>query len=187
MKCRVCGKETTIKIKSYNLAICENCFLKRLWGRVGETIRRYSMFGRKEGVYILREGKNAQVLAGILGDMNYEFNIVERVESVPEGGILVLGKLLEDEVTDAIWRILNWEISEDLAPVYTQGNIKVVKPLCLIIEEEISHYRSIKGITEERGGEENWLKEKLRERKLLSAGFLLAFYKSFVKEKDKFK
>lgn len=186
MKCRVCGKETKIKIKSYNLAICEDCFLKRLWGRVDETIRKYSMFEREEKVYILKENNNASALVNILNDMGYEVEVVGKIKNVPPGGLLAIGNLLEDEVARAIWRILNWDISYDILPVYQQGNIRVVKPLCLIIEEELFHYKKIKGIKEKEKGV-SIVKEKIKQNRLLSAGFWLAFYKSLVRENDKLK
>jgi len=184
MKCRICGKETAIKIRSYNLAICEDCFVKRLGKRVGETIRRYAMFREKDRVHIVKGERNAQTLTSILEDMDYECEMVDSVEDVPKGMVLALGNLLEDEVADALWRILNWEMSEEIAPVYQRGDVKVVKPLCLITEEEILHYRNIKGIEREEG-EESVLKKKLKEKAFLSAGFWLAFYKSLVREKNK--
>lgn len=186
MKCRICGRETDIKIKSYNLAICQDCFLKRLWKRVGETIRRYAMFERGERVHILREGINAMSLADILGDMGFEFELIERFEDIPEGGILAVGNLLEDEVAHSLWCILNWDIADDISPVYQWRNVKVVKPLCLTIEEEIQIYRRIKGI-EENIMEDSTIKRKLREKGLLNSGFWLAFYQSLVREKDALK
>lgn len=183
MKCRICGKETETKIKSYNLAICKDCFLKRLWGRVGETIRKHSMFERKEKVYIVKEHNNALALENILMDMGYEVEVVEEADDA-QGGVLAIGNLLEDEVAHSIWRILNWDITDEMAPVYQQGNIKIVKPLCLILEEELFHYKKIKGI-EEKEREGNFVKDKIKEKRLLSAGFWLSFYKSLVKEKEK--
>lgn len=161
--------------------------MKRLWRRVGETIRKYDMFREGEDIYIAKEGKNARALASILQEMGYEFGMVNGIKDVPEGGVLAVGNLLEDEVADVIWGVLNWEISESIMPIYQEGKVKVVKPLCLLIEEELLHYRNIKSIIEEGEARESGLKKKIKEKGLLSAGFWLTFYKSFLRGKDELK
>lgn len=180
-KCRVCGKEAEFKIKNYNLVICRECFLNRLYRRIEETIRKYRMFGRDEAIYVPVQGYNALEVAEILGEMGYRIQVVGENEPIPQGGVVAFGNLLEDEVANVILGILNWELKDDIFPVFQKGGARFVKPLCLITEEEMDIFREIKGI-EKRKGEENIIKRKMKERKLLSIGFWLSFFKSFLRE-----
>ncbi|MBC7330239.1 hypothetical protein H5T88_07780 [bacterium] len=181
MKCRICGKEAEFKIKSYNLAICSDCFLNRLHKRVEETIKRYRLFDKGEEIFVVAGGKNSDVLANLLSEMGYRVEFASSEEEVAEGKIIAMGDVLEDEVANAIWKILNWELREDALPSYYERGRKIVKPLCLLIEEEVFIYRNLKRIEEVREKEEG-IKEKMSELGILSAGFMLSFYKSLVKE-----
>jgi tRNA(Ile)-lysidine synthase TilS/MesJ len=181
MKCRICGKEAEFKIKSYNLALCSDCFLNRLYKRVEETIKKYRLFDKGEEIFVVEGGKNSVVLANLLSEMGYKVEMAGFEEEVPEERIIARGYVLEDVVANALWKILNWELREDVLPSYYERGRKIVKPLCLSIEEEVSIYRSLRGIAEGREGEDK-IKEKMMELGILSAGFLLSFYKSLVKD-----
>jgi hypothetical protein len=181
MKCRICGKEAEFKIKSYNLALCSDCFLSRLYKRVEETIRKYRLFDEGDEIFVLKGGKNSEVLANLLSEMGYRVEMAGSEEEVQEGRIIAKGDVLEDVVANALWKILNWDLREDVLPSYYERGRKVVKPLCLLIEEEVFIYRNLKGI-EEGWGRVDKIKDRMRELGILSAGFLLSFYKSLVKD-----
>jgi DNA-directed RNA polymerase subunit RPC12/RpoP len=181
VKCRICGKEAEFKIKSYNLALCSDCFLRRLYKRVEETIKKYRLFDKGEEIFVLKSEKNSGVLANLLSEMGYKVEMAGSEEEVPGGKMIARGYVLEDVVANALWKILNWELREDVLPSYYKRGRKVVKPLCLLIEEEVSIYRNLRGIEEGREREDK-IKEKMKELGILSAGFWLSFYKSLVKD-----
>jgi len=190
MKCRICGKEAEFKIKSYNLAICRDCFLQRLYKRVEETIKKYRLFDKGEEIFILMGGKNSNTLATLLSEMGYRVELVSSEEEVPEGKVIAKGNILEEEVANALWEILNWTLGEDVLPSYCEMGKKFVKPLCLLIEEEISIYRNIKRIEEcceARDDIRNDIREKVKDLGIFSLGFWISFYKSLIKDWDNFR
>ncbi|MGB9797015.1 MAG: hypothetical protein ACPLSK_00160 [bacterium] len=180
MKCKICGGEGQFRIRSYNLTLCRDCFMRRLHRRVEETVHRYRLFRKEEELFVIRWEGNSRALSALLSEMGYRVRDVESEDEIPSDGVVVKGTLLEDAVANALWQILTWDIRDDILPSYIENGRKVVKPLCLLIEEELAIYKEIKGIDEEFPKDN--VKEKLRTLGISSIGFWLSFYKSLVKD-----
>jgi len=73
MKCRICGGEATIKLKSYNIKLCEQDFLNFFKRRVAEAIREYKMFTHQDRILVaVSGGKDSLSLWDILAQMGYQ-------------------------------------------------------------------------------------------------------------------
>ncbi|MGB9877004.1 MAG: hypothetical protein ACPLPS_04475 [bacterium] len=154
--------------------------MRRLHRRVEETVHRYRLFRKEEELFVIRWEGNSRALSALLSEMGYKVRDVESEDEIPSDGVVVKGTLLEDAVANALWQILTWDIRDDILPSYIENGRKFVKPLCLLIEEELAIYREIKGIDEEFPKDN--VKEKLRTLGISSIGFWLSFYKSLVKD-----
>ena len=74
LKCRICQKiKEGVHLKSYNLKICFDCFLKFLERRVQQTIERFKMFKREDKIAVaISGGKDSMALAKILKNLGYK-------------------------------------------------------------------------------------------------------------------
>ena len=74
LKCRICQKiKEGIHLKSYNLKICFDCFLKFLERRVQQTIEKFKMFKREDKIAVaISGGKDSMALSKILKNLGYK-------------------------------------------------------------------------------------------------------------------
>ncbi len=73
MKCKFCKKQARIKLKSYNLRLCENCFRDFFKKRVRLTIEKFKMYASGDKILIAASGgKDSLCLWHVLDDIGYK-------------------------------------------------------------------------------------------------------------------
>lgn len=73
MKCRVCGSQASISLRSYNTAYCETHFCSFLEGRVHSTIRKYALISPEDRpIVAVSGGKDSLSLWEMLTKLGFE-------------------------------------------------------------------------------------------------------------------
>lgn len=76
-RCRVCGAQATVHLRSHNLPLCEKDFIEFFKKRVEKAIRRWKMFTKKEKVVIgVSGGKDSMALWTVLVELGYNVTAV---------------------------------------------------------------------------------------------------------------
>lgn len=77
LKCKKCGKiKQGIRLRSYNLRLCLDCFSDFFRKRVGETIEKFKMFNIKDKIAVaISGGKDSIALAKVLKDLGYNISL----------------------------------------------------------------------------------------------------------------
>jgi tRNA(Ile)-lysidine synthase TilS/MesJ len=77
LKCRKCQKvKKGVRLGSYNLKICLDCFLDFFRKRVKETIERFKMFSKEDKIAVaISGGKDSMALAKVLKDLGYDITL----------------------------------------------------------------------------------------------------------------
>ncbi len=72
MKCRKCGREASVKLKHYNLSLCEEHFYEFFEGRVKKAINKFKMFSKGDRIIVaVSGGKDSMVAWYILHRLGY--------------------------------------------------------------------------------------------------------------------
>ncbi len=72
MKCRWCEKEAIVRLRSYNLKLCGECFVNFFRRRISRTIEEFKMFTPQERVLVaVSGGKDSLVLWDVLDELGY--------------------------------------------------------------------------------------------------------------------
>ncbi len=73
MKCKICGKEAIIKLRSYNLALCEEHYIEFVKRRVDKAIKKFKMFKKEDRILVaVSGGKDSIVLWHVLHSLGYK-------------------------------------------------------------------------------------------------------------------
>ncbi len=73
MKCRKCGREAVVKLKHYNLPLCEEHFYEFFKERVRKAIKKFKMFTENEKILVaVSGGKDSMVLWKTLVELGYD-------------------------------------------------------------------------------------------------------------------
>ncbi len=72
MKCKICGREAFVKLRSYNLALCEDHFVEFVKRRVEKAIKKFKMVSREDHILVaVSGGKDSIVLWHVLNELGY--------------------------------------------------------------------------------------------------------------------
>lgn len=72
MKCKICGKKAIIKLRSYNLSLCEEHYIEFIKRRVQKAIKKFRMFKKDDRILVaISGGKDSIVLWHILHELGY--------------------------------------------------------------------------------------------------------------------
>ncbi len=73
MKCRFCNKSAIIKLRAYNLKLCEEHFLSFIEKRVEKTIKKYRLFSPEDRILVgISGGKDSLNTVYILNTLGYK-------------------------------------------------------------------------------------------------------------------
>jgi len=73
MKCKICGREAIVKLRSYNLALCEEHYIEFVKRRVEKAIKKFKMVRRDERILVaVSGGKDSIVLWHVLNELGYD-------------------------------------------------------------------------------------------------------------------
>jgi len=73
MKCRICGRRTTIKSRTYNLPLCEEHFVEFFEKRVKKAINSFHMFDKNSRILVaVSGGKDSLTAWEVLRNLGYE-------------------------------------------------------------------------------------------------------------------
>lgn len=73
MKCRVCGQDAHISLRSYNTALCSQDFISFLEKRVFDTIQKYNLIGNNDTpIVAVSGGKDSLSVWHILNKLGYK-------------------------------------------------------------------------------------------------------------------
>lgn len=73
MKCKLCKKEARINLRSYNLKLCNACFIEFFKKRVRETTEKFKMCSLKDVICLAASGgKDSFALWDVLHKLGYE-------------------------------------------------------------------------------------------------------------------
>ncbi|MCS7258015.1 MAG: adenine nucleotide alpha hydrolase family protein [candidate division WOR-3 bacterium] len=77
LRCRICQElKEGIKLKSYNLKICHDCFLTFFRRRVQNTVAKFRMFKKDDNILVaVSGGKDSVALAKVLKDLGYRITL----------------------------------------------------------------------------------------------------------------
>ena len=101
LKCRKCEKEAVVKLRHYNLALCQEHFFEFFEGRVEKAIKKFKMFARGSKILVaVSGGKDSVTLWYVLVKLGYN----------ADGLFIKLGR--EEEVRPAYDKVR--KLSEDL-------------------------------------------------------------------------
>lgn len=86
LKCKICGNlKEGIKLKSYNLKICFDCFVKFFENRVEKTIKEFKMFNKEDKIAVaISGGKDSVALAKALKNLGYNITLFHINTSIKE-------------------------------------------------------------------------------------------------------
>ena len=72
MKCKICGKEAIVKLRSYNLALCREHYIEFVKRRVEKGIKKFKMVRKDERILVaVSGGKDSIVLWHVLNELGY--------------------------------------------------------------------------------------------------------------------
>ncbi len=85
-RCRKCGQlKEGIKLKSYNLKLCFNCFIDFFLKRVETTISKFKMFTKKQKLLVaVSGGKDSLALAKALKELEYNLTLFHLNTNIKE-------------------------------------------------------------------------------------------------------
>jgi uncharacterized protein (TIGR00269 family) len=77
VRCGICKKlKSGVKLKSYNLRVCFDCFIVFFERRIQKTIKTYKMFKKDERILVaVSGGKDSVALAKALKDLGYSITL----------------------------------------------------------------------------------------------------------------
>jgi len=133
MRCRICKKRATIKIKGF--AYCEDCFNKMFYRRVERLIKKFKIIRKGERILIaISGGKDSNTCAYVLKKLEEKYQFELQVFHINLG--LPPSKVWENTVkefckkNDLPLHILNFEkvAKEDVAIISTRTS----RPVCSV-------------------------------------------------------
>lgn len=72
MKCKICGRKAVVKLRSYNLSLCEEHYVEFVKRRVEKAIKKFKMFKKDDRVLVaVSGGKDSIVLWHVLNSLGY--------------------------------------------------------------------------------------------------------------------
>lgn len=73
MKCKICGREAIVKLRSYNLALCKEHYVEFVKRRVEKAIKKFKMFNKDNRILVaVSGGKDSIVLWHVLHSLGYK-------------------------------------------------------------------------------------------------------------------
>ncbi len=73
MKCKFCGKPAVIKLRAYNLKLCDDHFVSFIEQRVEKTVKKYKLFKRDDRILVgVSGGKDSLNTIFILNKLGYK-------------------------------------------------------------------------------------------------------------------
>ncbi len=126
MKCKKCGKEAVVKLRHYNLALCEDHFYEFIEGRVEKAIKKFKMFSKKDRILIaVSGGKDSMTLWYILKKLGYnvdglfiklgsEKEVMPALEKVEKLAKELQAKLMIEDATQYLFGLSTFEAAKIL-------------------------------------------------------------------------
>ena len=126
MKCRKCGKEAVVKLKHYNLPLCEEHFFEFFEGRVEKAIKKFKMFEKSDRILVaVSGGKDSMTAWYVLKKLGYNVDGlfirlgkgegIDKTQELIENFSKEIGsKLLIEDATEYLYGLSTFEAAKIL-------------------------------------------------------------------------
>ncbi len=126
MKCRICKKEAIVKLKHYNLPLCEEHFYEFFEKRVKKAIGKFGMFSNDDRILVaVSGGKDSMVVWYVLRKLGYEAdglfirlgngeNIDKTQEMIKDFAKDIGGNLIVEDATRYLYGLSTFEATRVL-------------------------------------------------------------------------
>jgi len=130
LKCRICGSKAEVHLRSHNIALCREDFVKFFERRLLRTVRRFRMFGHQDRVLVaVSGGKDSLGLLHALKKLGYKvagYHIYLDIDGYSERSL---------ERVEAFARMEEVEIrvegvEEALGCTIVEASEKLRRPIC---------------------------------------------------------
>ena len=126
MKCRICKKEASVKLKHYNLPLCEDHFYEFFEKRVKKAIGKFRMFSKEDDILVaVSGGKDSMVVWYVLKKLGYKADglfirlgdndMIDKTQKIIEGFAKDIdGKLIVEDATRYLYGLSTFEAARIL-------------------------------------------------------------------------
>ncbi len=126
MKCRICKKEASVKLKHYNLSLCEEHFYEFFEKRVRKAIGKFKMFSKEDKILVaVSGGKDSMVIWYVLKKLGYKAEglfirlgngvMIDRTQEIIENfAKSIEGKLIVEDATKHLYGLSTFEAARIL-------------------------------------------------------------------------
>ncbi len=126
MKCKICKKEASVKLKHYNLPLCEEHFYEFFEKRVRKAIGKFKMFSKEDKILVaVSGGKDSMVIWYVLKKLGYKAEglfirlgngvMIDRTQEIIENfAESIEGKLIVEDATKYLYGLSTFEAARIL-------------------------------------------------------------------------